>query len=72
MATVYSVGRTNNRATPTVMNPVNKHKGRIRVMHDVYEASSLASGDVIEKFIMPNNARSVSYTHLTLTTTPYV
>jgi hypothetical protein len=57
MATVYSVGRTNNRATPTVMNPVNKHKGRIRVMHDVYEASSLASGDVIEMFIMPNNAR---------------
>ena len=57
MATVYSVGRTNTRAVPTVKNPSNKMGGRIRVAHDVYEASSLASGDVIEMFILPHNAR---------------
>ena len=57
MATVYSVGRTNTRAVPTVKNPVNKMGGRIRVAHDVYEASSLASGDVIEMFILPDGAR---------------
>jgi hypothetical protein len=31
--------------------------GRIRVAHGTYEASSLASGDVIEMFIMPDGAR---------------
>ena len=57
MATVYSVGRTNTRAVPTVKNPSNKMGGRIRVAHDVYEASSLASGDVIEMFALPDGAR---------------
>ena len=57
MATVYSTLRTNTRATPVVMNKANELGGRIRVAHGVYEASSLASGDVIEMFILPDGAR---------------
>ena len=57
MATVYSTQRTNARATPVVMNKANELGGRVRVAHGVYEASSLASGDVIEMFILPNGAR---------------
>ena len=57
MATVYSTQRTNNRASPVVMNKANELGGRIRVAHGVYEASSLASGDVIEMFILPDGAR---------------
>ena len=57
MATVYSTQRTNNRASPVVMNKANELGGRIRVAHGVYEASSLASGDVIELFILPDGAR---------------
>ncbi len=57
MATVYSTQRTNNRATPVVMNKANELGGRVRVAHGVYEAASLASGDVIELFILPDGAR---------------
>jgi len=57
MATVYSTQRTNTRATPVVMNKANELGGRIRVAHGTYEASSLASGDVIEMFILPDGAR---------------
>ena len=57
MATVYSTQRTNNRATPVVMNKANELGGRVRCAHGVYEASSLASGDVIELFILPDGAR---------------
>ena len=57
MATVYSTQRTNNRANPVVMNKANELGGRVRVAHGVYEASSLASGDVIEMFILPDGAR---------------
>lgn len=57
MATVYSTQRTNTRATPSVMNKANELGGRIRVAHGTYEASSLASGDVIEMFILPDGAR---------------
>jgi len=57
MATVYSAQRTNSRATPAVMNKANELGGRIRVAHGTYEASSLASGDVIEMFILPDGAR---------------
>ena len=57
MATVYSTQRTNSRATPVAMNKANELGGRIRVAHGVYEASSLASGDVIEMFILPDGAR---------------
>jgi hypothetical protein len=57
MATVYSAQRTNSRATPAVMNKANELGGRIRVAHGTYEASSLASGDAIEMFILPDGAR---------------
>jgi len=57
MATVYSAQRTNSRATPAVMNKANELAGRIRVAHGTYEASSLASGDVIEMFTLPDGAR---------------
>ena len=39
------------------MNSANELSGRIRVAHGTYEASSLASGDVIEMFILPDGAR---------------
>ena len=57
MATVYSVQRTNTRAIPIVKNKPNEMSGRVRVAHGVYEASSLASGDVIEMFTLPDGAR---------------
>ena len=57
MATVYSAQRTNTRATPAVMNKANELGGRIRVAHGTYEASALASGDVIEMFVLPDGAR---------------
>jgi len=57
MATVYSAQRTNTRATPAVMNKANELGGRVRVAHGTYEASSLASGDVIEMFVLPDGAR---------------
>lgn len=60
MATVYSAQRTNTRANPTVKNKANELGGRIRVAHGTYEASSLASGDVIELFVLPNGARLVT------------
>lgn len=60
MATVYSAQRTNTRANPTVKNKANELGGRIRVAHGTYEASSLASGDVIEMFVLPNGARLIT------------
>ena len=57
MATVYSTQRTNTRAIPAVMNKANELGGRVRVAHGTFEASSLASGDVIEMFILPDGAR---------------
>ena len=60
MATVYSTQRTNSRATPIVMNKPNELGGRVRVAHGVYEASALASGDVIEMFVLPDGARILS------------
>ncbi len=57
MATVYSVQQTNATADPVVKNPSNVLSGRIRVAHGVYEAASLASGDVIQMFVLPDGAR---------------
>ena len=62
MATVYSAQRTNTRATPAVMNKANEMGGRVRVAHGTYEASSLASGDVIEMFTLPDGARLLTGT----------
>ena len=59
MATVYSVQRTNTRANPITKNPANAMGGRVRIAHGVYEASSLASGDVIEMFTLPDGARLI-------------
>ena len=60
MATVYSTQRTNALANPVVNNKTNEIGGRVRIAHGVYEASSLASGDVIEMFKLPNGARIIS------------
>lgn len=60
MATVYSAQRTNSRATPVVMNKTNEMGGNVRVAHGTYEASALASGDVIEMFLLPDGARILS------------
>ena len=57
MATVYSVQQTNATADPVVKNPSNVLSGGIRVAHGVYEAASLASGDVIQMFVLPDGAR---------------
>ena len=57
MATVYSAQRTNLRGTPAVMVKANELGGRVRVAHGTYAASSLASGDVVEMFILPDGAR---------------
>ena len=58
MATVYSVQKTKwNQNVPAEAIDTNELGGRIRVAHAVYEASSLASGDVIEMFNIPNGAR---------------
>ena len=59
MATVYSAQRTNSRATPAVMNKANELGGRVRVAHGTYAASSLASGDVVEMFVLPDGARLI-------------
>mgnify|MGYP000064821614 CR=1 FL=1 len=59
MATVYSAQRTNALADPVVKNKTNEFGGRIRIAHGTYEASSLASGDVIEMFTLPDGARLV-------------
>jgi uncharacterized membrane protein len=60
MATVYSAQRTNSRATPVVKNKANELGGRVRIAHGTYEAASLASGDVVEMFVLPDNARLIS------------
>ena len=57
MATVFSTQRTNARANPVVNNKANEIGGRVRIARGTYEASSLASGDVIEMFKLPNGAR---------------
>lgn len=60
MATVYSTQRTNALANPVVNSKTNEIGGRVRIAHGVFEASSLASGDVIEMFKLPNGARIIS------------
>lgn len=60
MATVYSAQRTNSRATPVVKNKANELGGRVRVAHATYTAAALQIGDVIEMFVLPDNARLIS------------
>jgi len=73
MATVYSAQRTNAIADPSVNNKANEFAGRVRIAHGTYEASALASGDVIEMFTLPDGARliggSLAYDALGASTT---
>ena len=58
MATVYSTQRTTlTQDDPSGFVKANEFGGEVRVAHGTYEASSLASGDVIEMFALPNGAR---------------
>ena len=58
MATVYSTQRTTlTQDDPSGFVKANEMGGEVRVAHGTYEASSLASGDVIEMFALPNSAR---------------
>ena len=61
MATVYSDVRTDlTQDNPKEFVKANTLGGRVRVAHASYEASSLASGDVIEMFALPHGARIIS------------
>ena len=58
MATVYSDVRTDlTQDDPTEFVKANTLAGEVRVARAQYEASSLASGDVIEMFALPQGAR---------------
>jgi hypothetical protein len=58
MATVYSTQRTTlTQDDPSGFVQANELAGNVRVAYGSYEASSLASGDVIEMFALPNGAR---------------
>lgn len=58
MATVYSVQKTKwDQNSPPEALKANEQGGRVRIAYATYEASSLASGDVIEMFNLPNGAR---------------
>jgi len=60
MATVYSAQKTSwSQNNPTDRVKTNEMAGRVRVAYATYEASSLASGDVIEMFNLPNGARII-------------
>ena len=56
MASVKGVNITNIDATPVVKIDSEKFGGKIRVQHDTYEASSLASGSDITVARIPANA----------------
>ena len=61
MATVYSVQKTKwDQNVPSEKIDTTELAGRVRVAFAEYEAASLASGDVIQMFNLPNGARIVS------------
>lgn len=61
MATVYSVQKTKwDQNVPSEKIDTTELAGRVRVAFAEYEASSLASGDVVQMFNLPNGARIVS------------
>ena len=61
MATVYSIQKTKwDQNVPSQKIDTTELAGRVRVAHAEYEAASLASGDVIQMFNLPNGARIVS------------
>ncbi|MBA87702.1 MAG: hypothetical protein CMB16_00340 [Euryarchaeota archaeon] len=60
MATVYSTAYNSiYQAVPSSLARANEIGGRVRVAYGVYEASSLASGDVINMFRLPQGARII-------------
>lgn len=60
MATVYSNVRTDlTQDDPSEFVQANQLGGVKRVAFAEYEASSLASGDVVEMFALPNGARII-------------
>ena len=61
MATVYSIQKTKwDQNVPSEKIDTTELAGRVRVAHAEYEAASLASGDVIQMFNLPNGARIIS------------
>jgi len=61
MATVYSIQKTKwDQNVPSQKIDTTELAGRVRVAHAEYEAASLASGDVIQMFNLPNGARIIS------------
>ena len=61
MATVYSIQKTKwDQNVPSEKIDTTELAGRVRVAHAEYEASSLASGDVIQMFNLPNGSRIIS------------
>ena len=61
MATVYSIQKTKwNQNVPSEKIDTTELAGRVRVAHAEYEAASLASGDVIQMFNLPNGSRIIS------------
>ena len=58
MATVYSVQKTKwSQNVPSENIKTNEQSGKVRIAFAEYEASSLAIGDVIQFFNLPNGAR---------------
>ena len=61
MATVYSIQKTKwDQNVPSEKIDTTELAGRVRVAFAEYEAASLASGDVVQMFNLPNGARIVS------------
>ena len=61
MATVYSIQKTKwDQNVPSQKIDTTELAGRVRVAHAEYEAASLASGDVIQMFDLPNGSRIIS------------
>lgn len=61
MATVSGVNYTKQTNTPADMVLPRDSHGRVRVMYDTYEASSLASGSTIQLFKIPVDARVLDF-----------
>lgn len=61
MATVYSIQKTKwDQNDPSEKTKTNEFAGRVRIAYGEFEASALASGDVIQMFNLPNGARILS------------
>ena len=61
MATVSGVNYTKQTNTPADMVLPRDSHGRVRVMYDTYEASSVASGSTIQLFKIPVDARVLDF-----------